>query len=165
MSYENGEPFEGFDRLPDGSPARPLLAVFGVDDPLGEDAMPVMHANYGVDTLLQPDAISDGVPSPFSVLNLPTFPVLLAGYIGADGVRVYVTASPIEDIDAYAHVPLHANLDGNNINGVPLPANTSSVELVFANAYSCCIPEDTHSGRVEETSDKPRTGERFWSKC
>ena len=29
----------------------------------------------------------------------------------------------------------------------------------------CCIPEDTHSGRVEETSDKPRTGERFWSKC
>ena len=48
LSYENGEPFEGFDRLPDGSPARPLLAVFGVDGPLGEDAMPVMHADTAV---------------------------------------------------------------------------------------------------------------------
>ena len=29
----------------------------------------------------------------------------------------------------------------------------------------CCIPGDTHSGRVEETSDKPRSGRRYWSKC
>ena len=47
MSYENGEPFEGFDRLPGDSPARPLLAVCGVDGLLGED-MPVMHADAAV---------------------------------------------------------------------------------------------------------------------
>jgi hypothetical protein len=62
--------------------------------------------------------------------------VLLAGYTGADGVRVYVTTSPIEDTDTYAHVPLHSDLDGNNINGVPVPANPSSGELVFAGASS-----------------------------
>jgi hypothetical protein len=50
LSYENGEPFV-FDELPGRSPTRSLLAVCGVDGPLGEDAMPVMHNDAELDVV------------------------------------------------------------------------------------------------------------------